>query len=403
VVAQVTEADELQPGAAEQSPAVSEGQPTRRIWLVVAWVLVGAVIAGTGLVAALGTGGALIAAGCIAGVVVLAAIVWRLPHLRRHFASPRRTRSSQLRTRRMSLGGRAAGRRGGLGRLLPGGRKGGAGRGGSGRKTGAGLLGRTRAGKALAGSKAGRAAGRARRALGGGRGRAAGSGGAARRGRLRRAAAALVPGPARRAAARRRARRAQDTKDAKDGKPARRRRLRRLVARVRRRGKDAKPAAPDQAEAAGKPDGKPADGLPARQPGAPVTPGTPDNRKTTAIKARRHAVTQQVLAAAEAIEEHIGGFEPENMNDFGEFLRQLPQIYQALASGLATIADRFGGEYPINPAVVDHLHEMASGAAGQQEYAGEAHQLFATTHAEEIERLENPRPNEQLWDVAENQ
>lgn len=114
-------------------------------------------------------------------------------------------------------------------------------------------------------------------------------------------------------------------------------------------------------------------------------------------------MSQQVDAAAEAIEEHVGGFEPENMTDFEGFLQRLPRLFEALAGSLATVAERHGGEYPVNPAVIDHLHEMASAAAGQQEYAAEAHQIFATSHAEDLQRLNDPRPNEQLWDVVENQ
>ena len=36
-------------------------------------------------------------------------------------------------------------------------------------------------------------------------------------------------------------------------------------------------------------------------------------------------------------------------------------------------------------------------------FSGEAHAIHRTAHADELERIENPRPNERLWDVSENQ
>lgn len=114
-------------------------------------------------------------------------------------------------------------------------------------------------------------------------------------------------------------------------------------------------------------------------------------------------MAHQLEAATEAIHGSIGGFEPENVEDLGAFLQDLPNVFEAMTSGLHRLADRFGDELPLHSSVVEHVREMASSLSGLHEYAAEAHHVFRTAHEQELERLENPRPNEKLWDVVENQ
>jgi hypothetical protein len=64
------------------------------------------------------------------------------------------------------------------------------------------------------------------------------------------------------------------------------------------------------------------------------------------------------------------------------------------------LADRLGSEFPVHHAVIEHLHEMAATTAGLAEFAQEAHSIHRVAHAKELERIEEPRPNEQIWDVA---
>lgn len=408
----MSETTELAP-AETATPAATE-KPKRRIWPLLAWGAVAAVIVMAGTVAALGTTGALIAGGCTAGAVAGGAVLWRLPQLRKHFARPRgasKMRSVQSRTRRMSLGGGRKGKPLGLGlgsgrkggKLLPG--------GGKGRAAGKGLLGKGRSGKAAAGKgRAGRSLlGRARSAAGrllpgrAGRKARAGSGatGGRQRGPVRRAIRRLLPGPGGRSSKR------ADAK--KKASPARKaagiagaaallpfaggKKLRAWVRKRRR--KNAPPASEDK-PAARTPDEPAApDPPPPRQPGLPLAPSHADHPRT-----RRHPVSNQLGDTAEAIQQGIGGFEPENVEDLGAFLQALPAVYEALASGLNRVADRFGDEYPLHPAVVEHIRELGSHAAGQHEYAAEAHHVFTTTHQDDLERLENPRPGEEFMDVG---
>lgn len=107
-------------------------------------------------------------------------------------------------------------------------------------------------------------------------------------------------------------------------------------------------------------------------------------------------------AATEAISEYVGGWAPESAVDLDSFLAGLPGLFDALAAAVAGVAERLGSEFPVHPSVPEHLEEIAATVAGMGEFAAEAHGIHRVAHAAEMERIENPRPNEELWDVAGN-
>lgn len=107
-------------------------------------------------------------------------------------------------------------------------------------------------------------------------------------------------------------------------------------------------------------------------------------------------------AATEAISEYIGMWAPENALDLDGFLAGLPALFEMLAAAMAGVAERLGTEFPVHPSVPEHLEEIAATVAGMGEFAAEAHAIHRLAHAAEMERIENPRPNEELWDVAGN-
>jgi hypothetical protein len=113
-------------------------------------------------------------------------------------------------------------------------------------------------------------------------------------------------------------------------------------------------------------------------------------------------VSSHIDAAAEAVSEYIGAWAPENALDLDSFLAGLPRLFEALAAAMASVASRLGAEFPVHPSVPEHLDEIAATIAGMGEFAAEAHAIHRVAHADEMERIENPRPNEELWDVAGN-
>jgi hypothetical protein len=114
-------------------------------------------------------------------------------------------------------------------------------------------------------------------------------------------------------------------------------------------------------------------------------------------------VSSHIDAATEAVEENIGAWVPENAVDLDSFLLGLPRLFEAVASSVAGVAERLGADFPVDPSVPEHLQEIAATMAGMGEFAGEAHSIHRTAHAAELERIENPRPNEAIWDVSENE
>jgi hypothetical protein len=113
-------------------------------------------------------------------------------------------------------------------------------------------------------------------------------------------------------------------------------------------------------------------------------------------------VSGQIEAAAEAINEHIGGWEPGSALDLDLFLAGLPTLFEALAAAVAGVGERLGAEFPVDPSVSEHLAEIAATVAGMGDFAAEAHAIHRLAHAAELERIENPRPHEELWDVGAN-
>lgn len=111
--------------------------------------------------------------------------------------------------------------------------------------------------------------------------------------------------------------------------------------------------------------------------------------------------TAPIEQAADAINA-IGAWEPESVTEIDEFLANLGQLYEALATTQANLAQRFGSDLPIGAPVVEHLGELASGAAALTDHANQGREIFRSHHEADFDRLENPRPREEMWDVSAN-
>jgi hypothetical protein len=70
-------------------------------------------------------------------------------------------------------------------------------------------------------------------------------------------------------------------------------------------------------------------------------------------------------------------------------------VLQALQSG----AD----DLPVNQVVKDTIGAVAELQTACSSAAAEIHATFRAVHRADLERLENPRANEQMWDAAANQ
>ncbi len=134
---------------------------------------------------------------------------------------------------------------------------------------------------------------------------------------------------------------------------------------------------------------------PAIVPG-PRTP-RPGQKTTTA---RETSVSNAIEAVVEAFATHIAGFEPQNVAELDEFLAGLKDMFEAQASAFYQLGERWSEGKPIDAAVVHNIQEMGSGCGALTGWAEETHRTFRLSHSDEHERLENPRPGEEFWDVS---
>jgi hypothetical protein len=136
----------------------------------------------------------------------------------------------------------------------------------------------------------------------------------------------------------------------------------------------------------------------------PARPGTAITAPGLTVKEimDTNAPSIGITAAAEAITQHIAGFEPENVIDIMGFLSGLDHLFSTLGSSLITVSEKLGSEHPVDASVVDMLQQMGSHALNLGEYGTTAHGLFRAAHETELQRLEQPRVNEQEWDVERN-
>lgn len=114
-------------------------------------------------------------------------------------------------------------------------------------------------------------------------------------------------------------------------------------------------------------------------------------------------MSKHIDAAAEAVESHIGSWQPENAVDLDMFLSGLPRLFEAVSTSIGHVAGTLGADFPVDPSVPERLNEIAATVAGMADFSGEAHAVHRAAHAREMERIEEPRPNEQIWDVSQNQ
>lgn len=109
-----------------------------------------------------------------------------------------------------------------------------------------------------------------------------------------------------------------------------------------------------------------------------------------------------VAAAAEEVENAIGSYHPENITELREFFADLPDFFERQISAFQAFADHLEQEQPLEPAVAEHYREMLANLAGIRDHVQEGISVFESAHERELQRLEEPRPNEQAWDVTQN-
>lgn len=103
----------------------------------------------------------------------------------------------------------------------------------------------------------------------------------------------------------------------------------------------------------------------------------------------------------DAITEHLGSWSPESHADAEDFFQHgLPGVFEALGQALGRLSQTLPGEKPLDSSLSEVLGEMGSTTGGFAEVARELYPLYRSAHEREIDRIENPRPGEGMWDVS---
>jgi hypothetical protein len=146
----------------------------------------------------------------------------------------------------------------------------------------------------------------------------------------------------------------------------------------------------------------------AARPGSPLSPSAVLNGKVvpppssdgSPARGRTHMSGSGVFAPVEeAVDQHIGGWDPDEAQDIEEFFAGLPDHFRTQGQTYLNLADRMASELPIAGPVREMLAEVGSAYTVIAEAAEEAYNAHRAEHEKELERVENPRPGEPIWNV----
>lgn len=109
---------------------------------------------------------------------------------------------------------------------------------------------------------------------------------------------------------------------------------------------------------------------------------------------RLQQLSEEMHAAA-------AGYKPTGMLEWGMDMQSLETVLGNVAQVLRAL-ESGADNLPVNPAVKATLGSVAALQQSCSSAAADIHATFRAVHATELDRLENPRPDEQMWDVAAN-
>ena len=110
-----------------------------------------------------------------------------------------------------------------------------------------------------------------------------------------------------------------------------------------------------------------------------------------------------IQSAAEAVEQVIGGYDPENLMSAGQVFPDLGEFWEAMARSLDALKDRLADGSPLNNSLIESLGEMSAVVGGLADTAREGYADFQRIHEDDINRIENPRPGEEKADFRAHQ
>jgi len=106
-----------------------------------------------------------------------------------------------------------------------------------------------------------------------------------------------------------------------------------------------------------------------------------------------------LAAAAAEVRAAASRHTPEDMVEYGRHLGMMTDAMGDIAEGIKTMTIRAFQEYPLERPVVEAIAELYRVQRTAVEAAAELMPAFRSSHAEDLRRHEQPRSNEQMWNV----
>lgn len=109
----------------------------------------------------------------------------------------------------------------------------------------------------------------------------------------------------------------------------------------------------------------------------------------------------RVQDLVEAINDIVGGYEPEDPLELEQFLRAMPDALAAFGTATARLGERLGADQGVHPSVGEAVTESGTAVAAAAGWLENGVAVLRAHHEHDLERHESPRPGEQtFWNVA---
>ena len=106
-----------------------------------------------------------------------------------------------------------------------------------------------------------------------------------------------------------------------------------------------------------------------------------------------------LTALNEQITEAFNGFQAQDATTIEASFEQIAAMYTALADGVRTFSGRIA-EGPIDPAVSDHLNDLANTTSQLSDVATAGAQILNNAHPEQMNAVhEKPPGYSETWDL----
>jgi hypothetical protein len=109
-----------------------------------------------------------------------------------------------------------------------------------------------------------------------------------------------------------------------------------------------------------------------------------------------------IHSAAEQFSSVVATHQPTTTREMRDIFDGMPESMTEVAAAFSGLKDSADG-LPIGPGTKQAMEQFTGLFTSAVQQAEEIRAMFNSEHAEEIERIENPRPSEDLWDTVSDQ